>query len=573
MLSSKRTSFFSNLLSNSQADDLNDAAREWKMSRIGHSEQFSPCECCGTAMKRHAIIENEVTGAILIIGLNCLENLRCTQEGLELPSLKEYVAMGKAILKGKIKQLYEDDTPVVFRNWRNWFLSLEDIPDDLKEGVAQLRYWGILSDEFVGRFIKYHDDNRLFPREVLIPDDIYHYLEVKLAIPIPDYLTINQARKYLEYKNKKEYLEVGVLKLKAELTHIKQKRGKLFKKVNNYGYRICPKCLMICEPTHFHNHLIREHGCQVCPECNELVAIHNIRIHLSMQHHYKDCPVCHEFCSNMRNINVHLQEKHDSKFCPHCNIVIKLNEFDNHLQQKHRYKICPICKQLVKDFRFHIEKEHKDFQFCALCKCIVKKAELGSHLHKKHGFQICAICRMAIQPEHLNIHLIKEHNREQCPMCEMLFKSTEIEDHLWQEHGNVKCRECAELTSDIRTHLIEEHHYDVCPICNKICKSIYKHLKEEHDYISCSKCKNVFKSSELDDSLGQTYDYLKWRCPACSRRYRCHVCGKYFEHKENRTRHIKEVHWVKWGKSNVSASRKSQKKKRPKVSRQKPFKI
>lgn len=525
MLSSKRTSFFSNLLSNSQADDLNDAAREWKMSRIGHSEQFSPCECCGTAMKRHAIIENEVTGAILIIGLNCLENLRCTQEGLELPNLKEYVATGKAILRGKIKQFYEEDTPVDFRTWKNWFLSLEDIPDELKEGIAQLRYWGILSDEFVDMFIKYHDGNRLFPREVLIPDDIYHYLSHKLAIPIPDYLTINQAKQYLEYKNKEK----------------------------------CSECGLIVDSSNVNTHLLEQHNYQRCPKCDEVYK--NVNVHLAKVHQVKVCPLCNNLCAS---INKHLKEKHDSRLCQHCNIVIKLNEFEKHLQQKHHYKVCPACNQLVKNLESHLKKDYKRglLKKCPECKYLVKSTKLVSHLHKKHGYRICPVCRMVIQPEYFNTHLIKEHNREQCPMCEMLFTSTEIEDHLWQEHGNVKCRECAELTSDIRTHLIEEHHYDVCPICNKICKSIYKHLKEEHDYLSCSKCKNVFKSSELDDSLAQTYDYLKWKCPACSRRYKCHVCGKYFDHKENRTRHIKEVHWVKWGKSNVSASRKSQKKEK-----------
>ena len=197
MLSSKRASFFSNLFSNSQADDLNDAAREWKMSRVGHSEHFSPCECCGTAMKKHAMIENEVTGATLIIGLNCLENLRSAQEGLELPSLKEYVAMGRAILKGKIKQFYDEDIHVDFKSWKNWFLILEDIPDGLKEGIAQLRCWGILSNEHIDRFIKYHDNNRLFPREVFISDSIYLHLTKRLSINVPDYLTINQAREYL----------------------------------------------------------------------------------------------------------------------------------------------------------------------------------------------------------------------------------------------------------------------------------------------------------------------------------------------------------------------------------------
>ena len=413
MLSSKRTSFFSNLLSNSQADDLNDAAREWKMSKIGHSEQFSPCECCGTAMKRHAIIENEVTGATLIIGLNCLENLRCTQEWLELPSLKEYVAMGKAILKGKIKQFYEENTPVVFRNWRNWFLSLEDIPDDLKEGVAQLRYWGILSDEFVGRFIKYHDDNRLFPREVLIPDNIYYHLKITFAIP--DYLTINQAKGYLEYR-----------------------------KVEDRGYKVCPKCLMICEPAHFPNHLIQEHNYQICPVCNDVYESTILDKHLRGIHNYRECSICYELC----DVKTHLQEKHDSELCPHCNFVIKSDEFDNHLQQKHNYEMCPLCKQLVKDFKFHIERKHKlnrkhkVFQLCPECKCIVKKTELNSHLQKKHGYQKCPKCMIFIAPERLNAHFINVHDCVPCPVCQMFFSSTEIENHLWHKHNNKKCPVC-----------------------------------------------------------------------------------------------------------------------------------
>ena len=188
--------------------------------------------------------------------LNCLENLRCTQEGLEFPSFKEYVAVERTALKGKIKQLYED-THVDFKSWKNWFLSLEDIPDDLKEGVAQLRYFGILSDEFVDRFIKYHDDNRQFPREYLIPDDIYHYLKVKLAISIPDYLTINQARGYLE-KKMLRWPVCNELFNNLKSHRLRRRRKYPLKK----DYIQCPVCKCLVKSTKLASHWISKHSKQ-----------------------------------------------------------------------------------------------------------------------------------------------------------------------------------------------------------------------------------------------------------------------------------------------------------------------
>jgi hypothetical protein len=203
MSSPKRTSFKRTLFNNSEAGELSEAAKEWKITKIGHSEYYSQCECCGTPIKNHAIIENDITEATLIIGLNCLENLRCTQEGLELPSFKGYIRNSQTVLEGKIKQFYEG-TPVDIKSWKNWFLHWFwglDVPDDMKEGIAQLKLWGILSDEFMDRFIEYHDDNRLFPREVLIPVySIFYWkrlLKNLISLNIPAYITINQRNPFL----------------------------------------------------------------------------------------------------------------------------------------------------------------------------------------------------------------------------------------------------------------------------------------------------------------------------------------------------------------------------------------
>ena len=318
MYSTKHTSFIRTLLSNSQADDINDSSREWRIAKIGYSDHYSSCEFCGTAIKKHAIIKNDITEATLIIGLTCLENLRCVQKDLEFPDFKEYVNSQKTLLKSKIKRFYEN-IDIDTKSWRSWFLSLKNIPNDLREGIAQLRHWGILSDEFVDRFIQYHDDNRLFPREVLIPDDIYNYWEVKLAISIPDYLTINQAREYLEYRAKKEYLEKSTQKLKQVL-------GSL----NN------------------------SERCPVCCGCYDSTIL---KRHLRVMHNYRECPICNEFLSP-QTIDTHLIEKHNYQRCPVCDDVIKSNEIGKHL--KYCYPICPECGVRVKpeNLAKHLKKVH-----------------------------------------------------------------------------------------------------------------------------------------------------------------------------------------------------------------------
>ena len=103
MYSTKHTSFIRNLLSNSQADDINDSSREWRITKTDYSEHYSPCEFCGTPIKNHAIIKNNTTGATLIIGLNCLNNLKCIQKGLKPPKFKGNDGKDKTIFDGKIK--------------------------------------------------------------------------------------------------------------------------------------------------------------------------------------------------------------------------------------------------------------------------------------------------------------------------------------------------------------------------------------------------------------------------------------------------------------------------------------
>ena len=406
MLSSKRTSFFSNLLSNSQSDDLSNAAREWKMNRIGHSEQFSPCECCGTAMKRHAIIENKITGATLIIGLNCLENLKCTQEGMELPSLKEYVATGKAILRGKVKQFYEEeeDIPIDFKSWRNWFLSLENIPDELKEGIAQLRYWGILSDEYIDAFIRYHDDTRLFPGDVLIPDDIHQRLTQSLSISIPDFLTVNQARKYLAYKDKK----------------------------------ICPECGLIVDSKSMKPHLLKQHNFRQCSECGGVYK--DVNVHLVKGHGYSKCPICNE---PFRYIEIHLRSKHKSELCPKCDTPVKLDEFDNHLHEVHGYRRCPVCKKILRNVDSHLIRNH-GYSKCPVCKISIGPGKINNHL-AKHGLIKCLICGEIIKQSEVVSHkcfgthdIGKDKNKMyQCPQCDTMVKGRNFVRHMRKVHKMV----------------------------------------------------------------------------------------------------------------------------------------
>jgi hypothetical protein len=327
MYSPKRTSFIHTLLSNSQANDINESAKEWRITKIGYSERYAPCECCGTPIKNHAIIENKTTRATLTIGLTCLENLRCTQEGLELPSFKEYINRSKNMLEGKIKQFYED-TLVDIKSWKNWFLSLEDIPDDLKEGFAQLKYWGILSDDLIDKFIEYHDDNRLFPREVLISPSTYFYLTKCLSIDVPDYLTISQAKQYLKMA----------------------------------GSEKCPQCEQLVEFIEIH--MVEKHDYQKCPECDEIYKPTKIGKHLIEVHKYRRCPICHQPFKEFY-INTHLIQQHNWCECPECGISVSCKKLIKHLKEEHYTKMnweetmkLLVYSELVKNMKLKYTKHN-----------------------------------------------------------------------------------------------------------------------------------------------------------------------------------------------------------------------
>ena len=173
MIKTKRVSFQRVLLSTSKSRDLDSAANEWKFRDYSESSyEPIPCSFCGQPIKRCVFIENTITGEILPCGRICYRNLLALKAGLSLEDLPSYQGRRKVQIIGKLRAVYSG-IPVNFKSWRNWFLaefpSLSDAPPELREGLLELKWFGVLSEEHVDRFIRYHDEHRLFPKEILLP--------------------------------------------------------------------------------------------------------------------------------------------------------------------------------------------------------------------------------------------------------------------------------------------------------------------------------------------------------------------------------------------------------------------
>jgi len=177
----------------SNADNEYDAAREWEVSDdneddINH-DTWTSCEFCGTRMQHFLHICNKHNGYTKIIGKQCYENICFLTYGLEPPQRS---GGGSSFLTGRIKQLYKD-MPFDFVSWKNWFVERADkLPDKLKPSVAALKRFEILPVYYLEMFIEHYDNHREFDRNVLLPTP----LKTPYRPWVPEYLTINQARRY-----------------------------------------------------------------------------------------------------------------------------------------------------------------------------------------------------------------------------------------------------------------------------------------------------------------------------------------------------------------------------------------
>jgi hypothetical protein len=188
------------MLANSSGTTLRDAAVEWQLQALPPIlEQYISCEACGTPIRRIARIHNKLTGATLIIGLVCyghlLDELEAKKVPSRLPTVKTFLNTRQAEFARLFHHTYVDyQRDVDIGDWKKWLVEAvaagAHVPEDVKQGVAELRAYGFLaSSELLPGLIKYHDMHRRFPRRVLLP--IADYPSLK---DVPEALTIEEAR-------------------------------------------------------------------------------------------------------------------------------------------------------------------------------------------------------------------------------------------------------------------------------------------------------------------------------------------------------------------------------------------
>lgn len=161
--------------------------------------KFISCECCGTPIKRTARIVNRKTGATLVIGLVCYDNLaNLAPTGTGFPSRGAFLGVRKRAFVDAFERRYVDyERGVDLWSWRVWFVKdvarRPGLPAPVGKGISELSLYGFLvTPGLIGKLIRYHDHHRRYPRQVLLPAGWHRY-----ARGVPDVLTIDQAGRIL----------------------------------------------------------------------------------------------------------------------------------------------------------------------------------------------------------------------------------------------------------------------------------------------------------------------------------------------------------------------------------------
>jgi hypothetical protein len=142
------------------------------------------------------MITNQTTDATLLIGIFCYRSMLNYFEKNELKTSlqteKEYSEKAKGDLN---KFLFDEYRNIVQSgHWIKWTIEqLKEAPPDVQRAIKVLRNIGYVDDKNDRKIlIKYHDEKRKYSRDTLLPG-----WQRKNIFP-PEFLTINESKKYLE---------------------------------------------------------------------------------------------------------------------------------------------------------------------------------------------------------------------------------------------------------------------------------------------------------------------------------------------------------------------------------------
>lgn len=187
---SKRDKFVENIKKQTGARTLSSAIKGWKFVNgiaLDGSRPMVPCELCGTLFRIGAMIRHTGNGKrrpdIISVGGTCLNTI-CRGSFAD----RAAIAVRKRDVTARLRKTYGRLIPDL-GDWIHWLV--EKVPERLKPLAAQLQCLGMVpSDRELNSLIKFHDANRTYPVEALLPP----WFRAVRVVAIPNRITIDEAR-------------------------------------------------------------------------------------------------------------------------------------------------------------------------------------------------------------------------------------------------------------------------------------------------------------------------------------------------------------------------------------------
>ena len=204
-----------NFFSNSVSNNAKEAVNEWILKRYDETELAQYCELCGTRIKRYYLICNQITEATLFIGSVCYRSMLnyFEKNNLKTSLVTDKMFLDKSkddfnkLLSSKYENIVEPG------HWIKWTVNqLKTAPPDVQKAIRFLKKTGYVDNNHDRKIlIEYHDNNRKFSRDVLLPN------WRKGNIFPPDILTIIESKKYINQygKNKFHSTERSINKIRT----------------------------------------------------------------------------------------------------------------------------------------------------------------------------------------------------------------------------------------------------------------------------------------------------------------------------------------------------------------------
>ena len=297
----------------------------------------------------------------------------------------------------------------------------------------------------------------------------------------------------------------------------------------------------------------------------------------------KDKSVCHICNKWFRNLRSHISDIHDEHFlsvnCNFCDTALKnkkalrKHEMKYHIdrmksvqKQVARYK-CEMCDKNFSNkelYNIHVRTLHKSEQMysCDLCdKSFNPKSNLESHMRYAHSKDPeviqCTECNKSLRRENYKNHLkLHESKAFECIICSKQFsRKDNMLDHKRRMHDmerNQKCDQCdysAFKKSELKVHQVKVHTVQErlfqCGHCGQdftSANNLKRHKFNVHEKWKHLKCEFCNASFRTPGRLSQHLNAKHVPSKSKIKEFKCHVCNKKYDSKENLRVHKFYIH-------------------------------